>query len=156
MFGQALAHLCLAAPGLALYLVILPRVYGFSTLGRPLDLMLVAIPFVLAVSFLAQFVAAGFERRETAVLLFMAAGLPLFFLVGVSWPLEGIPDILREGSRIFPSTSAIDGLVRINQMGANLSDISRDWMTLWALAAAYAILAIAATRLLSRRDAYAR
>jgi ABC-2 type transport system permease protein len=156
MSGQALAHLCLAAPGLALYLIILPRVYGFSTLGRPLDLLLVAIPFVLSVSFLAQFVAAGFERRETAVLLFMAAGLPLFFLVGVSWPLEGIPEILRDGSRLFPSTAAIDGLVRINQMGADLSDVSRDWKTLWALAAAYAILAVVATRLLSRRNAYAQ
>ena len=155
MFGQALAHLCLAAPGLALYLVILPRIYGFSTLGRPLDLLLVAIPFVLSVSFLAQFVAAGFERRETAALLFMAAGLPLFFLVGVSWPLEGIPDLLRDGSRLFPSTTAIDALVRVNQMGASLSDVSRDWMTLWALAAAYAILAVAATRLLNRRAAYA-
>ena len=52
MFGQALAHLCLAAPGLALYLIILPRVYGFSTLGNPFELLLMAIPFVLAVSFL--------------------------------------------------------------------------------------------------------
>ncbi|HXZ16753.1 MAG TPA: ABC transporter permease, partial [Roseiarcus sp.] len=154
MFGQALAHLCLAAPGLALYLVILPRVYGFSTLGRPLDLLLVAIPFVLSVSFLAQFVASGFKRRETAVLLFMAAGLPLFFLVGVSWPLEGIPEILRDASRIFPSTSAIDRLVRINQMGADLGDVSREWTTLWALAAAYAILAVVATRLLSWRMAH--
>ena len=68
MFGQALAHLCLAAPGLALYLIILPRVYGFSTLGSPFELLLMAIPFVLAVSFLAQFVASGFKRRETAVL----------------------------------------------------------------------------------------
>jgi ABC-2 type transport system permease protein len=154
MFGQALAHLCLAAPGLALYLVILPRVYGFSTLGRPLDLLLVAIPFVLSVSFLAQFVAYGFKRRETAVLLFMAAGLPLFFLVGVAWPLEGIPEILRNASRIFPSTAAIDALVRINQMGADLGDVSRQWMTLWALAAAYAILAVVAAHLLNRRIAH--
>ncbi|MGO9475685.1 MAG: ABC transporter permease [Rhodomicrobium sp.] len=35
--GQALAHLCLAMPGVALYLIILPRVYGFSTLGHLLD-----------------------------------------------------------------------------------------------------------------------
>ncbi len=156
MFGQALAHLCLAAPGLALYLIILPRVYGFSTLGNPFELLLMAIPFVLAVSFLAQFVASGFKRRETAVLLFIATGLPLFFLVGVSWPLERIPDSLRLASRIFPSTSAIDGLVRINQMGASLRDVSRDWLTLWGLAGAYALLAVLATRLLNRGGALER
>ncbi len=102
MFGQALAHLCLAAPGLALYLIILPRVYGFSTLGSPFELLLMAIPFVLAVSFLAQFVSSGFKRRETAVLIFIAAGLPLFFLVGVSWPLERIPESLEIREPHFP------------------------------------------------------
>ena len=156
MFGQALAHLCLAAPGLALYLIILPRVYGFSTLGNPLELLLMAIPFVLAVSFLAQFVSSGFKRRETAVLFFIAAGLPLFFLVGVSWPLEGIPDSLRLASRVLPSTSAIDGLVRINQMGASLRDVSHEWLILWGLAGGYALLAFLATRLVNRGGALER
>src|SRR5215813_8326077 len=88
VFGQALAHLCFALPGLALYLIVLPRVYGFSTLGRLEDLILMAVPFVLSVSFLAQFVSAWFTRRETAILLFIAVSLPLFFQVGVSWPVE--------------------------------------------------------------------
>lgn len=149
IIGQALAHLCLAMPGIALYLIILPRVYGFSTLGRLLDLFLMAVPFVLAVSFLAQFVGAWFKRRETAVLLFIATSLPLFFMVGVSWPTEAIPDVLRTASRAFPSTSAIDGLVRINQMGATLHDAWRDWITLWALTAVYALLAVLATYVLS-------
>ena len=127
VFGQALAHLCFALPGLALYLIVLPRVYGFSTLGRLEDLILMAVPFVLSVSFLAQFVSAWFHRRETAILLFIAVSLPLFFQVGVSWPVEALPDSIRAASRIIPSTSAIDGLVRINQMGASLLDVRRDW-----------------------------
>ncbi len=145
ILGQGLAHLCLAMPGVALYLIILPRAYGFSTLGSPLDLLLMAIPFLLAVSFLAQFVGEWFRRRESAVLVFLATSLPLFLLVGVSWPVEAIPDALRTASRAFPSTSAIDGLVRINQMGASLHDVSRDWITLWALAGVYALLAVLAT-----------
>ncbi len=40
ILGQALAHFCLAMPGIALYLIILPRIYGFSTLGNLLDLFL--------------------------------------------------------------------------------------------------------------------
>jgi ABC-2 type transport system permease protein len=157
VIGQALAHLCLELPALALYLIILPRVYGFSTLGRPLDLFLMAAPFVLAVSFLAQFVGAWFKRRETAVLVFIATSLPLFFMVGVSWPVEAIPPILRTVSRAFPSTSAIDGLVRINQMGASLRDVWRDWTTLWALGGVYAVLALLTTHVLSQeRESGAR
>jgi ABC-2 type transport system permease protein len=153
LIGQALAHLCLAMPGLALYLIILPRIYGFSTLGSPLDLLLMAIPFVLSLSFLAQFVASGFRRRESAVLLFLATALPLFFMVGVSWPVEAMPHALREASRIFPSTSAIDGLVRINQMGASLHDVSTDWVSLWILTGVYAALAILMTKLFNREEA---
>lgn len=147
IIGQALAHLCLAAPGLALYLIILPHVFGFSTLGRLVDLFLMAVPFVLSVSLLAQFVGTWFQRRETAVLLFIAVSLPLFFMVGVSWPVEAIPSALRSASQIFPSTSAIDGLVRINQMGATLHDVWRDWSTLWILVGVYGLLAVAAGRL---------
>ena len=145
--GQALAHVCLAMPGVALYLVILPRLYGFSTLGRPLDLFLMAVPFLLSVSLFAQFVGAWFTRRESAVLLFIATSLPLFFLVGVSWPLEAIPKALRAASAVFPSTSAIDGLVRINQMGATLSEVWGDWITLWALTGIYGVLAVLAAPL---------
>jgi ABC-2 type transport system permease protein len=153
VFGQALAHLCFALPGLALYLIVLPRVYGFSTLGRLEDLILMAVPFVLSVSFLAQFVSAWFTRRETAILLFIAVSLPLFFQVGVSWPVEALPDFIRTASRIIPSTSAIDGFVRINQMGASIMEVGRDWTTLWILTIVYGLLAVIATRLASRNEA---
>jgi ABC-2 type transport system permease protein len=153
VFGQALAHLCFALPGLALYLIILSRVYGFSTLGRLEDLILMAVPFVLSVSFLAQFASAWFRRRETAILLFIAVSLPLFFQVGVSWPVEALPDFIRNASRVFPSTSAIDGFVRINQMGASILDVKGDWTTLWILTVVYGLLALLATRFASRNEA---
>jgi ABC-2 type transport system permease protein len=153
VFGQALAHLCFALPGLALYLIVLPRVYGFSTLGRLEDLILLAVPFVLSVSFLAQFASAWFRRRETAILLFIAVSLPLFFQVGVSWPVEALPDFIRAASRIFPSTSAIDGFVRINQMGASILEVKRDWTALWILTIVYGLLAMGATVIVSRSEA---
>ena len=77
-----------------------------------------AVPFILSVSFLGQFAGSWFKRRETAVLLFIAISLPLFFLVGVAWPPEAIPPALRAASYALPSTSGIDALVRANQMGA--------------------------------------
>lgn len=148
--GQALAHLALALPGCVLYLVLLPRIYGFAASGRLLDLTAVALPFILAVSFLGQFFGAFFRRRETAMLLIIALSLPLFFLVGVAWPQEAIPEVMRRASVVFPSTFGIDGLVRINQMGASLADVSADWRGLWILALLYAALATVAGRLSAR------
>ncbi|MDQ0473862.1 ABC transporter permease [Labrys wisconsinensis] len=145
VIGQAIAHLLLALPGFALYLVVLPRIYGFSASDHVLAMLAMAIPFILAVSFLGQFLGTWFRRRETAVLMLIAISLPLFFLVGVAWPPEAIPPILRSVSAVFPSTSGIQGLVRINQMGAGLADVSQDWARLWLLTGIYAVLAIAAS-----------
>ena len=147
VLGQGLAHLLLALPGrgavpgrAAAPLRLLGDGACSATCWRWL------LPFILSVSFLGQFVSAWFKRRETAVLLFIATSLPLFFLVGVAWPVEAIPPWLRAVSFVFPSTSAIDGLVRINQMGATLADVGDDWARLWILAALYLVLADLARR----------
>jgi ABC-2 type transport system permease protein len=153
MIGQTLAHVLIVIPSFALYLVVLPRFYGFAYSNRILDLIAFAIPFILAVSFLGQFVGALFRRRETAVLLLISMSFPLFFLVGVAWPPEAIPELLRKASLAFPSTVGIDGLVRINQMGASLQDVSGSWVTLWVLAGIYAVLAMLAARVLTTRTA---
>ena len=57
-----------------------------------------------------------------------------------------IPPLLDAVRRVFPSESAIDSLVRINQMGATLSEVRADWLYLWLLAAIYFILAAVAAR----------
>jgi ABC-2 type transport system permease protein len=152
VIGQALAHLLLALPGCALYLVVLPRIYGFSYSERLLDLLVLVMPYILAISLLGQLIGSAFRRRETAVLLLIAVSLPLFFLVGVAWPPEAIPRFLRIASVALPSTSGIDGLVRVNQMGASFMDIFTDWTRLWALVGIYAALAVVAGRLASREE----
>jgi ABC-2 type transport system permease protein len=146
LLGRAFAHLTIYIPALALFLVVLPRIYGFSTLGRLTDMALFALPFLLATSFMGQTAGGFFRHRETAVLVFVATTLPQFFLVGVSWPREMIPPLLDEVRRVFPSESAIDGLVRINQMGATLSEVRADWLYLWLLAAIYFVLAVVVAR----------
>ena len=155
VMGRAIAHLTLYVPALALFLVILPRIYGFSTLGRVSDMALFGVPFVLATSLMGQAAGAYFRHRETAVLVFVATSLPQFFLVGVSWPREMIPPLLDYIRRIFPSESAIDGLVRINQMGAALAEVRADWVYLWLLTAVYFALALITARRRVSTDAAA-
>src|SRR5262249_46341871 len=42
-------------------------------------------------------------------------------------------DQLHGPGRIFPSDLAIDGMVRIDQLGASLWEVAHDWRGLWAL-----------------------
>ena len=52
VLGRGVAHLTIYLPALALYFIVLPRFYGFSTLGQPLQLFALASLFVLATSFM--------------------------------------------------------------------------------------------------------
>src|SRR5262249_1952401 len=142
VLGRGIAHLTIYLPLLALYLIVLPRIYGFSALGNPLQLLALASVFVLATSFLGQAVGAWFKRPETPALIFLGTSLPQFFLTGFSWPREAIPAPVLAFGTIFPSDLAIDGLVRINQLGASLYEVARDWRGLWCLAIIYFALAV--------------
>ena len=120
ILGQGLAHWTLYVPAMLLYFIVMPRIFGFSTLGSVWAMAALSIPFILATSFLGQALGLVFRHRETAVLLVLASSLPQFFLVGVSWPVEALPGLLQQLRVLLPSVDAIDGMVRINQMGASL------------------------------------
>jgi ABC-2 type transport system permease protein len=137
ILGQGLAHWTIYVPAMLLYFVIMPRVYGFATLGSVWQIVTLSFPFILATSFLGQTFGLVFRHRETAVLLVLATSLPQFFLVGAAWPAEAIPSFLRDARELLPSVSAIDGFVRINQMGADLLEVRGRWETLWALTLLY-------------------
>jgi ABC-2 type transport system permease protein len=155
VLGRGVAHLTVFLPALALYFIVLPRVYGISALGQPLQLFALASVFVLATSFMGQAVGAWFKHPETPTLIFLGTSLPQLFLTGFSWPREAIPKPVLAAGTIFPSDLAIDGLVRIDQLGASLWEVAHDWRGLWALAAVYFVLAVISAFLVKRRRAHA-
>lgn len=142
VLGRGIAHLTIYLPALALYLIVLPRIYGFSTLGHLPQLLALAAVFLLATSFMGQAVGAWFTRPENATILLLATSLPQFFMAGFAWPREAIPDVALAFGRIFPADTAIDGLVRINQLGAGIWEVAHDWLGLWCLALVYFVLAV--------------
>jgi ABC-2 type transport system permease protein len=142
VFGRGIAHLTIYLPALALYLIVLPRFYGFSALGHLPQIFALATIFLLATSFLGQAVGAWFTKPENATLLLLATSLPQFFTAGFAWPREAIPEVATAFGRLFPADSAIDGLVRVNQLGAGIWEVAHDWLTLWCLALAYFVLAV--------------
>jgi ABC-2 type transport system permease protein len=154
VLGRGVAHLTLYLAPLALYLIVLPRIYGFSTLGHLVQLFAFASVFVLATSFMGQAVGAWFRRPETPTLIFLGTSLPQLFVTGFSWPREGIPKPVQAVGYIFPSDWAIDGIVRIGQLGASLWEVAHDWAGLWCLAVVYFALAVMSAALVKRRNAH--
>jgi ABC-2 type transport system permease protein len=140
--GKLLAYLALEAVILPAYLIVLPYLYGLPRLGGIIPILIFAVPFVLSVAGLG-FVVAGIFRRPVRVqLILAAAGLPLFMVAGFSWPSEAIPPVIRLMSYLVPSTSAIDGFVKLSQLGAPLATVNSEFLTLFALAILYNLVAL--------------
>jgi len=142
VLGRMGAWILLYALLLPVYLIVLPAIYGLPNLGSPVAVLLLGLPFVLATGLLAQCVAALFRRGEVVQVVLLAVGLPFFFLSGFAWPVEAIPAHLNWFAQIIPSTAAIDGLVRVGQMGASLPEISHRLWQLWGLVGIFATVAI--------------
>ena len=156
VLGRGIAHLTIYLPALTLYLVVLPRIYGFSTLGHLPQLFALGTVFLLATSFMGQAIGAWFKRPENATLLLLATSLPQFFTAGFAWPREALPDTIKALGRMFPADSAIDGLVRINQLGASIWEVTHDWLGLWCLAVVYFALAVISAFAVKRGQVNAR
>jgi ABC-2 type transport system permease protein len=155
VFGRGIAHLTIYLPALALFLIALPRIYGFSTLGHLPQIFALAAVFLLATSFMGQAIGAWFTQPENATLLILATSLPQFFMTGFAWPREAIPDAAIALGRMFPADSAIDGLVRISQLGASIWEVGHDWLGLWCLALAYFALAVISALAVKRGQGHA-
>jgi len=140
--GKLLAYLALEAVILPVYLIVLPYLYGLPRLGGIVPILIFAVPFVLSVAGLGLVVAGIFQRSVRVQLILAAAGLPLFMVAGFSWPSEAIPPGIRIVSYLVPSTSAIDGFVKLSQLGAPLSAVNSEFLTLWALAFFYNLVAL--------------
>jgi ABC-2 type transport system permease protein len=154
VFGRGIAHLTIYLPALALYFIVLPRFYGFSALGQPLQLLALASLFTLATSFMGQAMGAWFRYPETPTLIVLGTSLPQLFVTGFSWPREAIPKPVLVAGYVFPSDFAIDGIVRIDQLGASLWEVAHDWLGIWCLAIIYFTLAVISAFLVKRRQVH--
>jgi ABC-2 type transport system permease protein len=154
VLGRGIAHLTIYLPALTLYFILLPRFYGFSTLGHPLQLLALASVFTLATSFMGKAMGAWFRYPETPTLIVLGTSLPQLFVTGFSWPREAIPKPVLVAGYIFPSDFAIDGMVRIGQLSASLWEVVHDWRGLWGLAIIYFALAVISAAVVKRRQAH--
>lgn len=140
--GKLLAYVAVEAVIATVYLIGLPYLYGIPRLGSVATILAFALPFALAVGALGLLVAAALRNPLAVQLVFAAIGLPFFFLAGFAWPTEAMPLAVQWIAKLLPSTFAIDGLVNVGQLGASLSDVRGEFIGLWALAAAYAAIAV--------------
>jgi ABC-2 type transport system permease protein len=153
VMGRLLAYLVIEAMAFAFYLIVLPYLYGLPRLGSVPLIAAVAFPFILAVAGLGMIMARLCRNPIFVQLVAAALGMPFLFLSGFSWPADAIPQAVRTAALVIPSTSAINALVNVGQLGASLQEVASHVLVLSSLAVFYCGLAIVLEARAVRRDA---
>jgi ABC-2 type transport system permease protein len=156
VLGKGLCYLMIYAVISVYELCIVPHMFKLNQIGLPGDLILFVLPYLLACIFFAMTVTIAIHSRETCMVVFVFTSVPLLFISGISWPGVAVPTFWRYVSYIFPSTFGINGFVRINSMGASLSDVAFEYKALWTQACVYFVTTFLVYRyqiILSRKHA---
>ena len=136
-----------------------PRLFHFPQLASWQNLLAIMIPYVTACIFFGIIVSCMVKYRENVMLLIVFMSVPLLFLTGVSWPQSNIPGYWQGVSWLFPCTYGARAYIRLNSMGATLSDVMPEYRILWIQTFVYFVVSLAVYRFQiyrSRRQAIER
>jgi ABC-2 type transport system permease protein len=105
------------------------ELFEVTHLASIAQLLSFGVLFLVASIFFGIFLGSLFNSREIATPAVLFSSLALVFSAGFVWPLEALPDFIRIIANFFPSTPAIEGFLKLNQMGAPFSSL-RDQCTI--------------------------
>lgn len=140
VLGKAICYLMIYAVMAAYITSVVPRLFNFTTLLHPRDLLFFMLPYILSCIFFSMCVSSMMKHREDVLLMVVFTSVPFLFLSGVSWPQSGIPMFWQYVSDLVPSTFGIRGFVRMNTMGARLEDVMPEYHALWIQATVYFLI----------------
>lgn len=110
--------------------------------GNLTGLLLAGTLFIASVVCFALFFGSFYRTRERAFQLIIVTSLPMYFVSNLSWPVEATPTLLVYMARLLPSTPGINAMVKLNQMGASLPEVSAELVNLALLVLLYGALAM--------------
>lgn len=149
--GRALCFMLIYFPITLFDLWLIPHWFGMPQLGRPSDVMMLVLPYVIAITCFAMTMGNLFARERLSMLLCcLFFSVILFFLSGVVWPQSNMPRFWLVFSYLFPSTPGIQGFVRISSMGATLAQVRGEYLALWVQAGVYFVTACLSLRFIKR------
>ncbi|WBO24263.1 ABC transporter permease [Sphingomonas abietis] len=96
--------------------------------------------FAAAVSALGLLAGSLMDRGYRAMQVLVPTSVPLFFLTGSAWPLEAMPHWVALCAHLSPATAGVHLFVRLNQMGASLSEVAGPLAALSLVVVLYAFL----------------
>ena len=142
VFGKALCYFLIYLATGTYIAVTVPNIFHFLQLASFKNILILLIPYILTCSFFGITISSLIRYRENVIMIIVFTSVMLLFLSGVSWPGSSISGPWKAISYLFPSTFGVNAFVKLNSMGAELSDISHELHCLCAQMIVYFGLAI--------------
>lgn len=151
VLGKTTAYMSIYAVTLLYVLGIHYKMFHFPMNAPFGQLAAFMTPYVLACIFMGIAVSTLFRYRENSLLYLLWTSIPALLISGASIPKEAIPSWICTLGKALPSSSGVEGFVRMQTMGASLREVSSELTTLWILCAVYFVLACLGLRRVMRR-----
>lgn len=129
--GKSLCYFMIYAVISAYLVMIVPRIFGFTTLASAQSLIGLFVPYLLACIFFGMTLSCLIRYRENVMLIVVFTSIIFLFMTGISWPKHNIPAFWQGVSWLFPSTFGVRGFLVTNCMGGTLNDIRPEYEALW-------------------------
>ncbi len=146
VMGKAMCYFMIFIVMGAWLSIAVPRIFHFPQLATGYSLMCMMLPYILACIFFGMAVSCMVKYRENVMLIMVFVSVPLLFLTGVSWPQSNILGYWQGVSWLFPSTFGARAYIRLNSMGADLSDVMPELRILWIQTVCYFVLTLCVYR----------
>ena len=138
--GKALCYAMVYAVISAYLTLVVPKLFGFTTMASGSALIGLLTPYVLACIFFGMTISCLIRYRENVILIVVFTSLIFLFMSGLSWPKSNIPGYWQSISWLFPSTFGVRGFLGISSMGGTLDTIKLEYAALWAQVVIYFFL----------------
>ena len=141
VLGKSAAYFLIYALMCFYMLGAIPAWFGYPDQAGFSQLVALMVPYLLSAIFFGLSLSVFFKNRETPMLLYLFLSFPLLFLSGIIWPLSNMSPVWQVVRSIFPSSHAMLGYIKMNSLGAGISETSHEIAMLWILTAFYFVTA---------------
>ena len=142
VLSKMLVYIVVYGVILMIVLGVIWPIFSFPNMGDIGDVVTLLLIYIVCVTSLGLTLSHLFVRRESPLMLLLWSSVPVLLVAGVSYPYEALPDWLYAFGRLLPSSSAVNGFIEINSMGASLNDVATEINTLVILTIFYLLSAI--------------
>jgi len=153
LFGKTLVYLTIYAINSIFTMIWIHSWFNYPSRGSYLSVLMLTLPFLLAIIFMGITLSVLFKRRESSIIFMVFLSPIVIFLSGLSWPSLSIPPVVYSLAHLFPATIMVPAYLRVRSVGVGIADVRNEYLQLIGLMAFYFCTAVVALYISARRNA---